>query len=203
MEKIEVKNKNLFKNRTQMVIYTILFIVCIILFIVIGTKNYKISTPNNERFADEYPLVGDKNVFKYVNVLEAHQIASGKKGIVLFGNPSNPWVEYYASIVNDAALDTGIEEIYYYDFYKDREQNNGTYKDLVRLLKDYVIVDDLGRSDIYAPSLLIVSEDKVLLFDMETSFAIASDSPSNYWSNSKKGLKYTELRNIFSIYKGI
>lgn len=202
MEKIEIKNKKLFKSKTQMVIYTLLFIILIVLFIVIGTKDYKVDVPDNERFANEYTLVGKNNVFKYINVLDAHMIASGKKGIVLFGNASNPWVEYYASIVNDAAMDMGIEEIYYYDFYKDREQNNATYKDMVRLLKDYLVTDDLGRLDIYAPSLLVVSEDKVLLFDMETSFVKGNVNPGSYWSNNARGVKYAELLNIFGIYVG-
>lgn len=202
MEKIEIKNKKLFKSKAQMVVYTLLFIILIVLFIVIGTKDYKVDVPDNERFANEYTLVGKNNVFKYINVLDAHMVASGKKGIVLFGNPSNPWVEYYASIVNDAALDMGIEEIYYYDFYKDREQNNATYKDMVRLLKDYLVVDDLGKLDIYAPSLLVVSEDKVLLFDMETSFVKGNINPGSYWNNNARGMKYAELRNIFGMYVG-
>lgn len=198
-EKIEIKNKTFFKNKWQMIIYMIIFCVLIYLFIWVGTRDYSNDMSDNERFAAEYPLVGKDNVFKYINVTDAHMIASGKKGIVLFGNGST-WVEYYADIVNDAAQEVGINTVYYYDFSRDREQNNATYEDTVQTLKNYVIIDDNNHADIYAPTLLVVSSDEILLFDTEMNFTSGSMTPSTYWNNYNRGLKFNQLKTVFKEY---
>ena len=51
MEKINVKNEKLFKNKWQMIIYCILFIILIGAFIYLGTLDYDESLPDNEQFA--------------------------------------------------------------------------------------------------------------------------------------------------------
>lgn len=200
MEKIEVKHETLFKNKWQMVIYILLFGILIYLFIYIGTKDYTTDVADNERFAKEYSLVSSDNVFEYINVVDAHIIAGGKKGIVFFGNSSNEWANYYANILNNAAKSAGIEKIYYYDFYKDREQNNATYEDLLKILDDYVYYNDEGKAEIYAPTLLVVSNNKVLLFDTETNFNVGNISPSEYWTEFQKNMKTNELNQVFEAY---
>ena len=52
------------------------------------------------------------NVFEYINATTALMVASGTKGIVLFGT-TNEWVNYYANIVNRVAKEVGIDKIYY------------------------------------------------------------------------------------------
>lgn len=69
MEKIYIKNEKLFKNKTQMVIYIILFCLLIYGFIYFGKKDYKVKVSDNERFASEFSLVSKDNVFKYVNAI--------------------------------------------------------------------------------------------------------------------------------------
>ncbi|MDE6284164.1 MAG: hypothetical protein K2M17_00240 [Bacilli bacterium] len=200
MEKIKIKNEKFFKSKLQMVIYSILFVILIALFIYIGAQDYNSSIPDNERFANEYRIVGKNNVFKYINVMDARMIAGGKKGIVFLGNASSQWAEYYASLVNEVAKEVGIETIYYYDFFKDREQNNATYNKMVETLNDYIIKDDLGRTDIYAPSLLVVSNDKILMFDTDTSFVLGNSTPANYWNYERRLEKMNELRAVFRTY---
>lgn len=199
MEKIKVKHEHLFKSKTQMIIYIIIFVILIYLFIYFGTKDYGIKMSDNERFASEFSLVEKNNVFKYINATDARMVASGKKGIVLFGT-KNEWVNYYAYIVNKAAKEVGIDEIYYYDFIKNRKDNNGTYEDIVSKLDSFVTHNDLGNADIYAPSLLVVSKDQVLLFDSETSFVKGTVSPSIYWNSFKEGQKIQELKAAFTEY---
>lgn len=131
MEKIYIKNKKMFKSKTQMVIYIIIFCLLIYAFIYLGKKEYKVELPDNERFANEFSMVSKDNVFKYVNATDARMVSRGAKGIVLFGT-NNEWVNYYAYIVNKIAKETGVKEIYYYDFTKNRKDNNGTYEDIVK-----------------------------------------------------------------------
>lgn len=199
MEKIYIKNEKLFKNKTQMVIYIILFCLLIYGFIYLGKKDYKVKVSDNERFSSEFSLVSKDNVFKYVNATDARMVAKGAKGIVLFGT-NNDWVNYYAYIVDKVAKEVGIEEIYYYDFIKNRKDNNGTYEDIVKTLSNYVTYNDKGVAEIYAPTLLVVSNDEVLLFDSETSFINGEITPSTYWNTAKEDAKENEIREAFIKY---
>lgn len=199
MEKIYIKNEKLFKNKTQMVIYIILFCLLIYGFIYLGKKDYKVKVSDNERFSSEFSLVSKDNVFKYVNATDARMVAKGAKGIVLFGT-NNDWVNYYAYIVDKIAKEVGIEEIYYYDFIKNRKDNNGTYEDIVKTLSNYVTYNDKGVAEIYAPSLLVVSNDKVILFDSETSFVKGDILPNAYWNSEKIAEKENEIREAFIKY---
>lgn len=199
MEKIYIKNEKLFKNKTQMVIYIILFCLLIYGFIYLGKKDYKVKVSDNERFSSEFSLVSKDNVFKYVNATDARMVAKGAKGIVLFGT-NNDWVNYYVYIVDKVAKEVGIEEIYYYDFIKNRKDNNGTYEDIVKTLSNYVTYNDKGVAEIYAPSLLVVSNDKVILFDSETSFVKGDILPNAYWNSEKIAEKENQIREAFIKY---
>lgn len=202
MEKIYIKNKKMFKSKTQMVIYIIIFCLLIYGFIYLGKKDFKKEVSDNVRFASNFNLVSEDNVFKYVNATDARMVAKGAKGIVLFGT-TNEWVNYYASIVNNIAKEVGIKEIYYYDFTKNRKDNNGTYEDIVKTLSKYVTYNDKGVADIYAPTLLVVSNDKVILFDNETSFISGDITPSNYWNNVNTSNKEIQIREAFTKYLGL
>lgn len=199
MEKIYIKNKKMFKSKTQMVIYIIIFCLLIYAFIYLGKKEYKVELPDNEKFSSMFSMVSTDNVFKIVNATEARMVSRGAKGIVLFGT-ENEWVNYYAYIVNKIAKDVGVEEIYYYDFTKNRKDNNGTYEDIVKNLSNYVTYNDKGVAEIYAPSLLVVSKDEVLLFDSDTSFIKGKTTPSTYWNSFTQGEKEQNLRAVFTEY---
>lgn len=199
MEKIYIKNKKMFKSKTQMVIYIIIFCLLIYAFIYLGKKEYKVELPDNEKFSSMFSMVSTDNVFKIVNATEARMVSRGAKGIVLFGT-ENEWVNYYAYIVNKIAKEVGIEEIYYYDFTKNRKDNNGTYEDIVKNLSNYVTYNDKGVAEIYAPSLLVVSKDEVLLFDSDTSFIKGKTTPSTYWDSFTQGEKEQNLRAVFTEY---
>lgn len=199
MEKIYIKNKKMFKSKTQMVIYIIIFCLLIYAFIYLGKKEYKVELPDNEKFSSMFSMVSTDNVFKIVNATEARMVSRGAKGIVLFGT-ENEWVNYYAYIVNKIAKEVGVEEIYYYDFTKNRKDNNGTYEDIVKNLSNYVTYNDKGVAEIYAPSLLVVSKDEVLLFDSDTSFIKGKTTPSAYWNSFTQGEKEQNLRAVFTEY---
>mgnify|MGYP000496041981 FL=1 len=199
MEKIYIKNKKMFKSKTQMIIYLIVFCLLIYAFIYLGKKDYNVKLPDNERFASEFSMVSEDNVFKYVSAVDARMVSRKAKGIVLFGT-NNEWVDYYAYMVNKIAKEVGIKEIYYYDFTKNRKDNNGTYEDIVKNLSEYVTYNDKGVAEIYAPSLLVVSNDKVLLFDSETSFIKGKTTPSEYWNQQKTLEKEEMLRQVFTQY---
>lgn len=199
MEKIKIKNEHLFKNKTQMVIYGIIFILLIGAFIYLGTKDFSNDIPDNKRFAEEFSMVDKDNVFEYVNATDVRGIVSDKSGIILFGT-KNEWVNYYAYMVNEVAKNTGVKKVYYYNFVKNRQDNNGTYEDIVEKLSNYVTYNDRGSKDIYAPALLVVKNGVVEYFDDETAFVKGKVTPSVYWNYNEQSRKEQELKGVFEKY---
>lgn len=197
--KIEVQNEHLFKNKTQMIIYLIIFAILIYLFMYLAGQDYDTKVPDNERFASEFSMVSTDNIFTYVNATEARMVASGNTGIVLFGT-KNEWVNYYSYIINKVAKEVGITEIYYYDFLKNRQDNNGTYEDIVNKLSNYITYNDRGVGEIYAPSLLVMKNNEILLFDSDTAFVTGKVTPSIYWNSSTQGAKEQMLKSVFKDY---
>ena len=201
MGKIKVKNEKMFKNKIQMVIYILLFIIIISLFIYLGNLDYdKDSVEDNTKIANEVKLDDKNNVFKYVNHSEAYNVISGNTGIVLFGHKNSKWLPYYANIVNDVAKEVGINTIYYYDFLEDRDANNGTYEAIVNKLANYVTYNDLSEGDMYSPTLVVVKDNEIIYYDDQTSVIKGNITPDDYWSDLNIGLKKSELTVVFNEY---
>ena len=143
-----MKKKKLFKNKTQMVIYIILFIICIGLFIYIGNIDYsKNKETDAERFNELYPKVPLDNPYVFADGNDVLHILNGNSGIVLFGFPSNIWTNYNALYLYEVSQEYGINKIYYYDFLDDRDSNNGTYETIITRLNEYVPTFDTTPSE--------------------------------------------------------
>ena len=198
-----MERTKLYKNKTQMIIYNIIFIICLILCIIIGKKDYsKDKVSDNVKFSELYNMVSDDNVFKFVNASEALNIINGKSGIILMGFPTNKWTNYYAFLINEVCKEMGIEEVYYYDFLDDRDNNNGTYETIVNALDVYVTVDDLGNKDLYAPTLVVIKDGVVLSYFDETAIIKGVVTPEYYYTNDVIDKTKEEMKTIFLEYKG-
>lgn len=187
-------------KKVKSVLQGILFILIIIAFIYVGTKDFNIEvTVDNEKFDQEYANVSKENVFKYANAVDIY--SSLKNSAVIFmGFPQNKWSGYYANILNEAAKDAGITEILYYNFYEDRENRNATYQSIVLNLSNYLTTTDDGTKEIVAPTLVIVKNGKILAFDSETAFTVGNISPDDYWDEYQTGLKYNTFKTMFEEY---
>ena len=200
MEKKE--NKNFFKSKIEMIITLSIFVLCIIGFIMIGKADFHKDKPtDNVIMNKEHPEVDKDNVFEYINATQANSFISRSKVVILFGT-SNTWTGYYANILNEVAKEVGIDKIYYYDFEEDREKNNATYQNIVGYLNNYVLHLDDGTADIYGPTLVVINEGVVALFDDESSFMHGSVKPEDYWNEYNTNLKINTLRTILLDYKG-
>ena len=198
------KNKRLFKNNVQMVIYLIIAFLIIWAFIYLGKQNFKTDVKDDhEKFNIDYSLVDGNNVFEYANSSVVRLMLNKGEGIIFFGTNKSNWVNHYAKILNDVALSTGVNKIYYYDFLEDRNNNNGTYESIVEKLSEYVTINDMGIKDIYAPTLVIIKNDKVLLFDDETSFIKGTATPSEYWTSERVSEKTQELSEKMLEFLGV
>ena len=188
------------KKKIKRVLQGLTFIAIIIGFIVIGTRDVdKKVVVDNEKFDQDYVNVNKENVFKYVNAVEVSTELK-KDAIIFMGYPENVWSGYYANILNEAAKDAGIKEILYYDFYEDRENHNATYQSIVLNLSNYLITLDDGTQEIYAPTLVIVKDGKVIAFDNETAFIRGNLTPEIYWNEYRAGAKYNLFNSMFEEY---
>ena len=194
------ENKKLFKNNTQMIIYILLYIICIGLFIVIGKTDYKKNEPSDSfKFSNLYNLVPENNVYVFSNHNDVLDILNGRSGVILFAFPSNKWSNNYAYLLNKAALYTGVDKIYYYDFLKDRDENNGTYETIVNKLKNYLYVLDEELLNIYSPSIIIVKNGEIINYIDDLAITRGNMSVDEYYENNEN-IIYNNLINSLEEY---
>lgn len=198
-----VKKNKLFKNKLQMIIYILLMIIILILFIVIGKHDFNknIST-EAEQFNQIFINVPKENVFKFSNAQEVNNIINSKKskGIILFGFKANNWTSYYAEYIDEVAKEMDIKEVLYYDFESDRKDKNGTYETIVNSLSVYTKYTDYNTSEIYAPTLLVVKNGEILLYDDSTAVRSGNYTPDIYWQDYQIEDFKSTLRLVFAEY---
>ena len=141
---------------------------------------------DSEKFALEYPLVGADNIFVYKNADETADILEKGRGIVFIGFKDCPWCQLYAVFLHDAALETGIDKIFYCDIKEDRESNSESYRKLVSILAGRLQYDDEGRPRVYVPDVSIVSRGRIITRDFETSKeTLGYNTPQEYWNDER------------------
>lgn len=183
------------------VIQGILFILIIAAFIFVGTRDFsKEVVIDNERFDIEYSNVSKDNVFVYANAQDVYTRFKNGNAIVFMGFTDNKWSGYYADLLNKAAKESGIKEILYYDFKKDRDTKNATYQSIVLKLSSYTYTNDLGVQNIYAPTMFIIKNGKVIYFDNDTAIMKGNLSPDDYWNENNKAIQLNKLNLMFQDY---
>lgn len=147
-----------------------------------------------KNFKDEYTLVSEKNIFKYSDINEIINIIENETGVIYFSFPDCPWCQYYAKYLNEYAMQSDIDTIYYYNIKYDREINSVKYQKLVTLLNDNLFNDESGNKRIYVPSIVFVQDGKVIYYK---NVNLAGE-PSEYFDNDddKNNLKL-ELTEYF------
>ena len=201
MEKFQ--NKKFFKSPLEMVITISIFVLCIVGFIVIGKIDFNKDKPTDNVIMNrEHPEVPVDNVYEYITAAQANNYISRNKIILLFGT-SNTWTGYYARILNDVAKEVGIDKIYYYDFEEDRFRGNATYQNIVGFFNNYTLHLDDGSADFHGPTLVVINNGVMSLFDDESSFIHGSVTPKEYWNEYNTDLKTITLKAVLSDYKGV
>ena len=186
----------------QKVFYVISFIFLFAAFIYLGTKNYNApirKLSDQESFTQEYGITSD-NIYAYKTSQEVLELLNTGSGIIFFAFPENEWSHVYADLLNEVGKSYGIDEIWYYNFYKDRNNDNYYYNNIVRILNAYVPVIDTGEKDLYAPSFVIVREGEIIGYDDETSIVSGDVTVDDYWTMEKQQKKKVELGVLFQKY---
>lgn len=179
----------------------ILFVLIIIAFIYIGTRDFSTKIiVDNEKFDQEYQNVSSNNVFTYASSQEVYSTLKNGTGIIFMGYPENKWSGYYANLLNETAKSSGINQILYYNFYNDRKIKNATYQSIVLNLAAYLPMLDDGTHNIYAPTLIVVKNGRVIAYDNETAINKGTITPESYWDNYHVSTKINAFQNMFNLY---
>ena len=191
------------KNKGIIIVMSIIIVVLIAVVVFLLVKdNEKDETDNNEitdalKFAEEYTLVPDDNVFVYSDVDEIIDILENGTGVVYLGFPECQWCDQYVVYLNEVAKENGILEIHYYNIREDRSNNTENYQKIVALLEDYLEDDEDGNPRIYVPAVIFMNNGEIVGFDDETSLDTDDAStPREYWT----GERVANLKTRLSAY---
>lgn len=138
------------------------------------------------KFKEEYSKVDDDNLFVYRSIKEIIKILENGTGIVYLGFPECPWCQAYVPYLNEVAKENDIKRIYYYNILNDRKEETEEYKKILELLQDYVEYDNEGNKRIYAPTVIFVSNGKIVGMDSETAKDTKGyKNPEEYWTDKR------------------
>ncbi|MEG2232443.1 MAG: hypothetical protein RRY16_00485 [Bacilli bacterium] len=167
-----------------------IIIISCVLIIAIGifyfcNSNKEVKT-DSQKFALEYKNVPDKNLFVYRNIDNIISILKGGTGIIYLGFPECPWCQAYVPILNEVAIESKLDKIFYFNIKEERAKNTDDYQLLVSLLAGQLYFNDEGKERIYVPDVIIVKNGKIIGHDNETSIVTEKDgTPKEYWTNDR------------------
>ncbi len=141
--------------------------------------------PNNQK---EYPKVSipKDNVMTYLNVEEVLDLLDKKTGVIYFGYPECPWCRNAVPVLLDAALNTGLARIYYYNANQiknikevnddgniiETQKAKKGYQELLdaldSILEEYTLTDkegntvSTGEKRIYVPLVVFVKDGQIV-----------------------------------------
>lgn len=137
------------------------------LLVLLGCNSVEVTKVDDDiendgiRFSKDYPSVSVSNVYKYATLDNVIEIIEKGSGIIYLGFPTCPWCKEAVPVLNEAAKDRKIKEIFYYNFREIRENNTEGYQTLVSLLSDYIDEDEEGNKKIGAPTVVFVQNGKI------------------------------------------
>lgn len=180
-------------------ILIILGIVAILALIIILKTNYdKKNNLDSVKFSKEYTTVSSDNVFVYRNKEEILSILKNGTGIVYFGFPECPWCQAYVKILNEVAMEEGLEKIYYYNILNDRKENTKFYQEVVEILQNILPYDEEGNKKIFVPEIIAVSGGTIIEHDNETSMIKEDITPDSYWTDDKLEKLQLKIKDMIS-----
>ena len=150
------------------------------------------------KFASEYNLVDENNVFKYSSIDEIIDTLENKTGIIFFCTPESTWCNYYAKYLNEELINYNIT-VYSYNLRDDRSLNTIKYQKILTLLDSYLYKDDLLNSKIYMPDLTFVKDGVILAHDNETSLIASDLTGEEYWTNEKIQEFRTKIKEYYNL----
>lgn len=192
MKKKEIKkNENKKELTTGIIIGIILVVIILGAFIIPIIKSSDTEKTNEEekvtkKFIDEYPEVGEDNVFEIKTIEEIIKVLEHGTGLVYLGFPECPWCQEYVLYLNEVAKDKDVEKIYYFNILNDRKDNTKEYQKIVELIGKHLQYDEDGNKRVYVPAVIAVNNGKIVGFDDETAWDTKGfEDPKDYWNDKE------------------
>lgn len=177
----------------------LLIIVGLVACILLAVNKEKEVETDSEKFAKEYTLVGEENLFVYRDIDEIIKILENGTGVVLLGFPECPWCQQYAVYLNEVAKDLDFEKIYYFNILNDRKDNTEKYQEIVSLIGEHLQYDDEGNKRVYVPAVIAVNKGEIVGFDDETAWDTKGfEKPEEYWNDEEVTDLKTKLETMFN-----
>lgn len=193
------------KNKLSKIILGLLSLILIIgMPIIIFEKfNHEEKTLTDaKKFAKEYKILDEENVFVYSNSNEVIKILEKESGVIFLGYPECTWCRAYAKILNEVAKEENIDKIYYYNIKEDRNTNTKNYQKIANILNPHLLYDDEEKSKIYVPDLTVVKSGKIIGHNNESSLITKLDgTPEEYWTKERKENLKNTLKTYFKELK--
>lgn len=177
------------------------FIILILAFIYFGTKDYKLNKKKNinEKNASSVLLTSDY-VFNDINHSKVlNKLSSKNDSIIYICIDGNKLCTKYGLLIDEVAKNYSIDTIYYYDIKEDREKNNGTYQKIINKLSNYVLTDDLGKQNLYAPTLIFIKNGNIMEFDDSLTLSRGKNT-DKLWDDDTIETKRNYLFDVMERY---
>ena len=196
----------------------IITILCTLLLLCACTSKNEESEVNIKEL---YPEITGESVFKVASQDDVLAMLENGTGVVFFSWIDCPWCHGYIDLVNDAALQTELNNVLYYDIYDDRQNNTEFYQKVIELVKDYVglypyvtngeekkAFDSEGKARIYVPMTIIVIKGEIINIDYSSSMESGfEENFDKYWNEeikagfTKRNQLAESFYNYFSLVK--
>lgn len=175
----------------------VIFVLFIMAFVYLGTKKYPVKQKNVENEKNASSILLNKDyVFDGINHSKVlNKLSSKNDSIIYICIDGNKLCTKYGLLIDEVAKTYSIDTIYYYDIKEDRENNNGTYQKIITKLSNYVLTDDLGRQNLYSPTLLFIKKGEVYIFDDSLSINHGEIDIDKVWTEEVINQKREFLLN--------
>ena len=195
------------------------FLIVIVLLYAFLNSQTKSISEDALKFKNEYESLNKKgykeikipeeNQIKYSNYKEVVEILKSGTGIIYLGFPECPWCRNAVPVLLDAANETGVDTIYYFNALSIRDKKHldedgnivvddkGTeeYKKLVEILYDYLGeyegLNDSSIKRIYFPTVIFVKNGDIK--GLHVSTVDSQVNPKEPLTNEQ----YEELKEIY------
>lgn len=186
------------KKKILIILGIIAIVAILVLIIILKINNDRKNNLDSVKFSKEYTTVSSENVFVYRNKEEILSILKNGTGIVYFGFPECPWCQAYVKILNEVAMEEGLEKIYYYNILNDRKENTKFYQEVVEILQNILPYDEEGNKKIFVPEIIAVSGGTIIEHDNETSMIKEDITPDSYWTDDKLEKLQLKIKDMIS-----
>lgn len=188
------------KKNILILLGVVILVILLVSYFIFFKKDKELT--DSEKFAKEYTKVTSDNVFTYRTLEEINKILEKGTGVVYLGFPECPWCQEYVQYVEEAAKKVGIDKVYYFNIKEDRSNNTEEYQKTLKLIGDYLPLDEEGNPRVYVPLIVVVENGRVVITDFETAQDTKGyDSPSDYWANEDLDALKTRLEKAFNEIK--